>query len=165
MIERDEKKMLSAMSILDAWKKSSQDIKNEIKMSMQKSIADLPLNKIIHYGKNNVINRLKLRCLLFLNKNFPQFALKYQMGGISVSSLLNVKNQGTPIDMMAYGANSLTISSCSLYEQEGKKRIKIGIAYNHMCFHGQLSIEATNTLIKIISCQDHIFQKMTASEQ
>ncbi len=161
-INKDGKRMLTGMTIENAYLKSLIEIQKEIKKAANKPISELPINKILHYGKNNFINRAKLRILYFLLYHFPKNYIKHKVGGISVSSIMNKSNPEVPLSMMAYSNTGLTISSCSEYKRNDKTFIKLGIAWDHMTCHGERGHESVSTFCQILkTINDEHFEILT----
>jgi len=161
-IVRDGKYMLTATTIENAFMKSIHEIRSEIKSAAAKDLSDLPLNKLLHYGKNNFFNRLKLRTMHFMFNNFPKKYLKFRAGGIGVSSLMNKSNIDLPLAMMAYGNTGLTIGSCAEYQNAEKRFLKVGIALDHMVCHGEVGVAAIMQFSEILTAtNDKHFKMLT----
>lgn len=150
--EIDGKSVVTGVSIDDAYKKSLEQIREELKAKRPQSFDQLPLNKIIHCGKFKAWQKLKLRGLLFLFSHFPKLYLKKKGGGISVSSLMNLAKKGCEVEMNAFGMTTLTISACSVEfnHETGQEKLCVGVAFDHIATHGALGTKAILRLSEII---------------
>ena len=146
----DGKKMLTGITIRDAYKKSFKEINEEIKSAKNKTLNDLPLNRIVHGPGFEYVKKLKLWLIHFLLNNFPRLYLKKGGGGISVSSLMNLASPGVDVHMNAYGMTTLTISSCFVEKREGRDIMKVGFAFDHLVVHGSQGVKAATELVKIL---------------
>lgn len=152
MVEIDGKSVVTGITIEDAYKKSCEQIREEIKSKRPTSFDRIPLNKIIHCGRFKLWQKLKLRMLLFLFSNLPKLYLKKGGGGISVSSLLNLAQKNNIVEMSAYGMTTLTISSCSIEtnDESDTHKICVGVAFDHLVTHGAIGTGAIIRLNEII---------------
>lgn len=148
--EIDGKTVLSGITIYDAYKKSLEEIMTEVRAARERKFDELPVNRIIHGNGPAVLKKLKLRIILFLLRNFPSFYANKRGGGISVSSLLNLASPELNVHMSAYGMTTLTISSCTLTEQNGKSTLKVGAAFDHLTTHGYAGTKAILKLTSIL---------------
>lgn len=147
MTEIEGKKVVTGISIEDAYKKSLLEITSEIKAKRPVSFDQIPINKIIHGPDLNIIKKIKLSFLYFIFCHFPSLYVKKRAGGISVSSLMNFSNEQAPVHMSAFGMTTLTISSCSL---DSNGQLHIGVAFDHLITHGATGVEAIIHLSTIL---------------
>lgn len=153
--EIDGKKILSGITIYDAHTKSLDEIIKEIRVAKDRTLNDLPINQIIHGSGPTLLKKLKLCGIYFCLKNFPTFYAKKRGGGISVSSLLNLASPGLDVHMSAFGMTTLTISSCTLIEQDHKKIIKVGVGFDHLTTHGYAGTKAILELSKVLQTAEN----------
>lgn len=148
--EIDGKTVLTGITIYDAYKKSFEEIMQEIRVARERKFDDLPVNRIIHGSDLRLIKKLKLRTIYFLLKNFPSIYSRKRGGGVSVSSLLNLASPNLNVHMNAFGMTTLTISSCTLLEQGEKKLVKVGVGFDHLTTHGYAGTKAVLKLTTIL---------------
>ena len=146
----DGKKILTGITIHDAYKKSLTDINSEIKLAKNKTLNDLPVNKIIHTPGIRLWKKMKLRLLHFCLSNFPSLYVKKRAGGISVSSLMNLALPNAVVNVNAYGMTTLTLCSCTLEDRGDKQVLRIGSSFDHSVVHGALGVKASIELAKIL---------------
>lgn len=146
----DGQYVLSALTIRDPEKKTNKEIREEIKACKQKTWDQLPINKIIHKSKNKFLAKIKLRFMHFIFNNFPSLYIKRGGGGLTVSSLMNLAKESSPISMMAYSQSAFTLSSCSNYEVLDKTYLKVGLAFDHFACHGEIGTRAALRLCEIL---------------
>lgn len=146
----DGKKVLTGISIRDAYKKTLHEIQAEIKQAKLQKLSDLPVNKIVHGNGLTCVRKLKLRLIHLLMNNFPKLYLRKGGGGISVSSLMNLSTPGVSVHMNAYGMNVITISSCCAEKREGRDILKVGLAFDHLVVHGAVGVKASVDFVKIL---------------
>ena len=146
----ENKKILTGISIKDAYKKTLEEINAEIKATRNKTFNDLPLNKIIHGSGFSWWKKIKLRSLFFFMNNAPSRYLKKGCGGISVSSLMNMADPSTNIHMIAFGMTNITIGSCHIETEGSRKIFKIGMAFDHIMVHGSWGAKSSIELVKIL---------------
>jgi len=145
------KQVISATSIKDAYLKSYEEINAELKNEKNKTLEQLPVNKLIHGSGLKFIRKLKLRMILFLFLNCPHLYVKNKGGGISVSSLFTGNPENKSMEVMAYGMTSFTLCSATIIEQNGRSILKLGIGFNHIVTHGINAPKAISHLSTIIS--------------
>lgn len=150
------KSVVSGFTIYDADKKSLQEIKEEIKKAKARTLKDLPINRIIHGDGPEALKKLKLWMIYFFFKNFPSLYEKKCGGGISVSSLLNLSSPDFQIHISSYGMTTLTISSCTVYEKDSKKFMKVGVAFDHLTTHGHVGTESIFKLADILQSAENL---------
>ncbi|WPU65435.1 hypothetical protein [Peredibacter starrii] len=146
----DGKKVLTGITIRDAYKRSLKEINEEIKLAKNKTLNDLPVNRIVHGSGFDWVKKFKLRIIHFMMNNFPRLYLKKGGGGISVSSLMNLASPEVNVHMSAYGMTMITISSCSVEKREGRELLKVGFAFDHLVVHGAQGVKASVELVKIL---------------
>lgn len=151
----DGKTVLSGITIYDAYKKSLEEIMQEIRTARERKIEDLPVNKIIHGGDPDFIKKFKLRIIFWFLKNAPSVYSRKRGGGISVSSLLNLAAPELNVHMNAYGMTTLTLSSCTLLELDNKKIFKVGVGFDHLTTHGFVGTKAILNLTKILQTAEN----------
>lgn len=145
-----DKKILTGISIQDAYKKSLSEIKNEIRLARNKTLNDLPVNKIIHGAGFDFWKKIKLRTIFFALTNMPSLYLKKHGGGISVSSLMNLAQPNQSVHINAFGMTTFTISSCCVENKEGKYMMKVGIAFDHLHIHGSKGMSGVVDFVNIL---------------
>ncbi|WP_408098370.1 hypothetical protein ACJVC5_05520 [Peredibacter sp. HCB2-198] len=146
----DGKKVLTGITIRDAYKKSLSEINAEIKLAKIKTMNDLPVNCIVHGPGLDWVKKIKLRLIHLMMNNFPRLYLKKGGGGISVSSLMNLAHAGANVHMNAFGMTTITVSSCSVEKLEGREILKVGLAFDHLVVHGAQGVRASVELVKIL---------------
>lgn len=149
-LEIEGRKIVTGVTIEDAFRKSLKEIHDEIKKAKGKTLNDLPVNKIIHSRGLDFIKKIKLKILHFILMNFPSLYLKKRVGGISVSSLLNYADPSVNVSMSAFGMTVLTISSCSIIQEKNKTYLDIGMAFDHSVIHGKDGVEAIHEFVRIL---------------
>lgn len=149
-IHTEGKKILTGVSIRDAYKKSLSDIHAEIKAAKLQKLSDLPVNKIVHGRGLECFRKLKLRIIHFLMNNYPRLYLRKGGGGISVSSLMNLAAPDVNVHMSAFGMNVITVSSCCVEKREGRDILKVGLAFDHLVVHGAVGVKAAVDFVKIL---------------
>ncbi|MCF8059904.1 MAG: hypothetical protein K9K67_11445 [Bacteriovoracaceae bacterium] len=150
---RENKKVVSATKVIDAYNLTNLEIRKELKKATKKSLDELPINKIIHTKKNNIFNRSKLKLIHFLMMNFPILYLRNQAGGISVSSIPHQYDPDSPIQGMSFGMTGVTLFSSSMKKEEEKTYLRLGIGFDHMICHGDVAMKASTTLCHILSAK------------
>lgn len=153
--EIEGKTVLSGITIYDAYKKSLDEIMAEIRAARERKFDELPVNRIIHGSGPDFLKKLKLRIVFFLLRNFLSFYAKKRGGGISVSSLLNLASPDLNVHMNAYGMTTLTFSSCTSIEQNGKNILKVGAAFDHQTTHGFIGTKAILKLTTILQTAEN----------
>lgn len=150
-IIHDNKSLLAAITIKDAYLKSFDDINNEIREYKKKTLNDLPINKLIHGDGLVFIRKLKLRIIFFLVSNFPQFYLSKQGGGISISSLFNTNLENYNMITTAFGMTTLSLCSATARTENEQTIIKIGLGFDHITTHGRRGSIALHEIAQILS--------------
>jgi hypothetical protein len=145
------KQVISATTIKDAYLKSYEEINSELKNEKNKTLDQLPVNKLIHGKGLRFIRKLKLRIILFLFLNCPSLYVKNKGGGISVSSLFTGNPENKNIDVVAYGMTTLTLCSATVLENDNRYLLKIGIGFNHIVTHGINAPKGISQLATIIN--------------
>jgi pyruvate/2-oxoglutarate dehydrogenase complex dihydrolipoamide acyltransferase (E2) component len=151
---KDGKKIVSATKIKDAHKLTNLEIRKELKKATKKKLDDLPINKILHTKKNNLLNRTKLKLIHFMMSHFPKFYLKHQAGGISVSSIPHLYDPDSPLQAVSYGMTAATLFNCSMKKDGVKTYLRLGIGFDHMTCHGDTAMVASTKLCQILSAKD-----------
>lgn len=148
LFETKEGLYTSVVNIENAWKKSLDEIREELKSYRKQDPYRLPLGKFILGKGNTFFNRLRLRIIHKLVNTFPYFLEKYKVGTICVSSLMNVKNTDSDIIYMAKGPGAMTLCLCGINLQS--KRMKLGISWDHGTGHGVEGVSASKKLVELI---------------
>lgn len=138
----------SVVNIENAWNKSLDEIREELKSYRKQDPYSLPLGKFILGKENTFLNRLRLKIIHRLVNTFPSFLEKYKVGTICVTSLMNVKNTDSDIVYMAKGPGAFTLCLCGLNLQT--KRMKLGISWDHGTGHGVEGVVASKKLVELI---------------
>lgn len=139
--------------------KSIREIQNELKRELQKDPRDLPIGKFIYKRKNSFLNRSRLRLIHFLVWNVPQFYLRFGGGGITLSSLLNLKQQNFSGHIVSFGPTAFTLCTTSFQELDGKHILKVGVAFDHFALTGQEGVECFRHLNNILNGKDKVLFK------
>ncbi len=143
---------ISAMVIKDVGVKSVGQIGEEIKKFKSRTKKDLVVGKYIIGKKNTFLNRMRLRLIHFMINSFPHLQEKFGVGGIAVSSLLNLDSQGIDVRFVAKGHNAFTICACT-YEEESM-HLKLGIGWDHYTGHGVTGVEVSMVLGSILQAEN-----------
>jgi hypothetical protein len=158
----NNKSVISATMIEDAHLKTNLEIRKDLKRATKKTLDQLPINKILHTKKNNILNRLKLKAIHFALMNFPSIYLKNKGGGTSVSSIPYQYDQKSPIQAVSYGMTGITLFSCSMKKENEKTYLRMGIGFDHMICHGNVAMKASTILCSILAAdKDEYFDKLT----
>ncbi len=152
---------VSVAQVNDANSKGLNIIKSEIKEYLRNDPASLPIGKILVGKKNTLFNRMRLKVMHFIVNQFPRIQEKYNVGTISVSSLLNLDHFGNDVTFIAKGPGAISICVCSIdYEH---KKMKLGIAWDHGTGHGYEGVNGTHELCRILSGKDNsVFQRLVS---
>lgn len=144
------RKHLGAVVIKDADKKSIQEINAEILKEMRKPLRERPVGRLVVDRKNHFLNRLSLKLVHFLVYNFPSFYVRKGGGGISVSSLLNLAEEGFHCRPVSFGNTAYTFC-CSEVDitDSGRHILKVGAGCDHYAAGGMELISALKTLTKV----------------
>lgn len=151
MIRSEEQNFLAATVINNVDQKSISQINEDIKKALGQKLSDLKIGKYVYKKKNSFYNRMRLRLVHFVVNNFPKIYENFSGGGLAVSSLMNHNHEDFDMSMMAYGPTAFTIGSCTLKEVKEKHFLKVGIAYDHFAFSGELAILASKELSMVLT--------------
>lgn len=150
ILDVEEERYLSALTIKEPHSKSLSDIKGEIKEALKVHPLDRPIGKILFKKKNNCFNRFRLKVVHFFAYHFPSLMIKHGAGAIAVSSLGGLDNPDWNMHMMAYGPTAFTIGSCQLKKKDNKSILHLGIAYDHYAFSGEEGVLFSRSLDEIL---------------
>ena len=161
MIRNEGHSFIAATVVKNANKSSLQTIKEQIKDALGQKVSQLRIGKYVFKKKNNFYNRFRLKAIHWLIKNFPKIHENFGGGAVSVSSLMNLDAPGLNMTMMAYGPTAFTIGSCNVIERDGKKILKVGLAYDHCAFNGEIGVSAATQFNKILTAtEDNYFERL-----
>jgi hypothetical protein len=154
MIRDGERGHLVAMSIQEPHLKTLQQIREEIQKSAGRKIEETLIGKYVFNKPNHFFNRFRLKIIYFMSANFPKLHQKFGAGGICVSSLLNVHDGVTDMNIQAYGHTGFTVGASSVVKRDGKTILRLGMAYDHLAFFGEEAVRGTNVFAAILRGDD-----------
>ena len=141
---------LIASTVISANEKSVTEIRDFIRTACRKKLSETIVAK--HFKKKNSLwMRTYLKLIHFVAYNFPRLYLQKNGGGLSVSSLLNHAEDNFRCTPIAFGPTAMTLSSCSVVtESDGRRVMRLGLAWDHCTGEGNDLILSVKTLTKIL---------------
>ena len=150
-ITDENQNYLIASTVISANEKSVPEIRDFIRAACKKKLSETIIAKHFKTKKNTVLMRSYLRLIHFVAYSFPRLYLKKNGGGLSVSSLLNHAEEGFRCTPIAWGPTAMTLSSCSVTtESDGRRVMRLGLAWDHCTGEGNDMIASVKTLAKIL---------------
>ncbi len=155
MAEYEGRRYLIATTIHHAADKSIREIRDEIRATRHKDLADTMVTKHFLSGRNSAFVRLKLRLIHFVVYNFPRLYVSKGGGGMSVSSLMNHDAPGLELRMVPRGPNAVTVTSTSsVTTPDGRTKLLLTIGWDHLSGHGDDIAAAMAQLAKNLAAAD-----------
>ncbi len=151
VVEKDGKRHLAVMTVEDAHLLSLSEIRDRLRAAKSIDVGKLRIGKLVVGKKNNLFNRCRLRLLHRLTFAFPSLYVRFG-GGLAVSSLLPLREEGLDLLLHSYGPTAFTLcSSTVISDAAGKQRLRIGIGIDHYALSGEEMVRASAELNRVLA--------------
>ena len=135
-IEHHGRQITTAIVIKNPDSKSPTELSEEIKSAKSRPLESFPISNFAHSRKNNFANRLALRLLHRFIMSSPQRYFKMGGGGLSFSSMTQVKIPHSILTSIALGPTGFTFCLNSVEMIGDGTFLHFGIGFDHNCHTG-----------------------------
>ncbi|MCG8671822.1 MAG: hypothetical protein MI867_20630 [Pseudomonadales bacterium] len=148
LLKSEGQPYLSVLTIQNPHKKSVDAIKQEISEYTKTDPKTLPVAKFLIGRRNHVLNRLRMRIIHFLVNKIPSIQQRFEVGTISLSSLLSSTDQTANVTYMAKGPGSMSLTVCS-YDKTNA-HLRVGFSWDHATANGYEAVAAGKVFCSIL---------------
>lgn len=147
LLQYNGRPYLSVVSIKQADQKPLAAIQQALKDYTKTDPKALPVGRFVINKRNHFFNRLRLIIIHTLVNRFPGLAEKFQVGTISVSSLLS-SQQDADVTFMAKGPGAMSLTLCHV--DDATNTMKIGFSWDHATANGYEAVAASKMFCMIL---------------
>lgn len=148
-VEHEGRRLLSAVVVRDADRKSVEAIREELRAARQRDPRELPLNRHLLDGRDSLWRRAVLTAAWFGSYRLPWVYARHG-GALALSSLHHLGEPGLVSRGVAFGPTSLTV----LLFTGSSGTAQLGIGVDHAVLSGETIGRAVATLARIVASGD-----------